>query len=405
MATSGGLTSPIKGRNRNLYGDGFPAVLGSLPTFAMSAAGAATSIASGTDYPMVSGSALTTTVTRLGRFLVNSPYAQPNSIGVGSTSGVLPAGNTLQTQFPNSPGQNGFGRYEFFTDASQLEVVFFGEGSPYNVRINGGYATSGARTDLPSNVNFYRLLISSLPANAYNRITVEGNNCMISTIRVPIANGVWPADYEGPKMVVVGDSYMVANTLVTADYATGGGIAQNIGYTLGIPNTVPQGLGGTGLVATNGSTRATYLGRVGDLIAEGADIVWLWGSVNDATLSGVGSQCSQWITAARAGLPNALFFATSPPDMVGNGTQATNLAANVEGPMSTACAAAGVPFMNLRLNAPMTGTGNVGAPAGNGNRDRYTAADVVHPTRAGMMYIAGCVQPLIDQLLQGTQWG
>jgi len=36
----------------------------------------------------------------------------------------------------------------------------------------------------------------------------------------------------------------------------------------------------------------------------------------------------------------------------------------------------------------LTGTGNVGAPNGSGNCDRYLSADTVHPTPEGIRYLA-----------------
>lgn len=200
------------------------------------------------------------------------------------------------------------------------------------------------------------------------------------------------------------NSFALATVLSNAEYAASGGFAQNIGYLLGLPNTVEQGISGTGVVNTVSATKPTYQERIGDLTAEAPDIVWVWGSVNDIGQSGVQAATLAYLQAVRTALPNAFVLMTSPTDQVGSAGNITNLT-TLEGSYSAACTGAGVPFINLRTGAPMIGTGYVGHTVGDGNRDVYTGSDDVHPAGAGMKYVAGRVAPLIQALLAATRFG
>lgn len=404
LASNGGVSPPtVKSRDRSFITDAFSPEMGSPPSQTTSAANAATSISSGTDHPTIVSSNPSADMTFYGRhYAQGGQDATACVIGPGSSSGFT-APNVTQSSFPSFGGQPGFTRIEFWTDAAQLEVVLRGTSFVYVIRVNGQKIAAAAASDVPGGGAAYRIWLQSMPAGV-NRVTVEGDGVAVRTIRVPITNGVWPSNPSGPKMVVVGDSFALATVLSNAEYAASGGFAQNIGYLLGLPNTVEQGISGTGVVNTVSATKPTYQERIGDLTAEAPDIVWVWGSVNDIGQSGVQAATLAYLQAVRTALPNAFVLMTSPTDQVGSAGNITNLT-TLEGSYSAACTGAGVPFINLRTGAPMIGTGYVGHTVGDGNRDVYTGSDDIHPAGAGMKYVAGRAAPLIQALLATTRFG
>jgi lysophospholipase L1-like esterase len=400
---SASSTATAKSRDRSRVAAAFPPALAAPPSVVLGASNAATSIASGTDHPTFPSGVLSSDFTFYGRQFANGGQdATACQIGPGTSSG-FGAPHVLQSAFPTFGGGAGHTRMEFGTDATQLEVVGRGNGVPITIFVNDQFL---GVYDMPGGSGANRIYIGgTTPLSGRNTIRVEGSGASIRAVRVPVGAGVWPVNLGGPKMVIVGDSFIVASVLTDADRAAAGGFAQQVGYALGVPNTVCQGIAGTGLLSTNGGTKPTYRQRIGDLTAEAPDIVWIWGSINDfgQTAAAIQAELTTYLAAIKSALPKALVIATAPPDMVGSGANGLNVA-NVENGMSPACSAASVPYSALRIDAPMTGTGHVGATAGNGNRDFYTGSDDLHPAGAGMAYIGRRAAVVLEGFLASSKW-
>jgi hypothetical protein len=59
-----------------------------------------------------------------------------------------------------------------------------------------------------------------------------------------------------------------------------------------------------------------------------------------------------------------------------------------------------VPIVTDPNGSWITGTGNVSNPVGNGNADLYISSDGVHPTSAGIAYLAGRITTAVKSIIQ-----
>lgn len=371
----------VASRDRSRITDSYPAVAGSPPALSLGAANGATGIASGTDYLCAAAGAAGGRFTYIGRhILVSAQYAKAAQLGSATVEGTT--------------------RIEYMTDAPNFEIMLVASGWPYRIRVNGLLTDGGgARADLEGGGGaVYRLTLSSL--TGINRITVEGPSIQMKGVRVPNTYAVWPSTVGGPKALILGDSFVQGNPMTDADGSTPAAYAYNLACLLGFPNAVQSGVAGTGLLATNGSTRPTYRSRVtADVLPEAPDWVHICGSVNDESLPGLQAEQTALIIALRAALPNVVLTAASPV----NRTVAKTAADVAVGTaMAAACAAATpvVPFIDL--SAMWTGTGTAAAPAGDGNRDRYLRSDITHPTLIGNQWFASTLAGLLAPLFHGS---
>jgi len=122
------------------------------------------------------------------------------------------------------------------------------------------------------------------------------------------------------------------------------------------------------------------------------------------TLSAIQSAAAALWTGLRAAYPTATIMLVGPwssgsnqPPIYGQISNALEAQAAITLPPINGQ----TPFVNLQ--GTITGTGNEGAPANNGNADIYIASDGVHPTDAGHTYIAQLVSKQFQRLLNGAQ--
>jgi len=187
---------------------------------------------------------------------------------------------------------------------------------------------------------------------------------------------------------------------------------------LGIPHLDLNALGGTGYAPNNGSADArnagnAFVARVAECAAMAPDLVFTAGGINDNNTiaapplyasaadakAGFDAAVSRYFRDLRAALPNAVLAAmgpwapveSSPVDSVARSKADTILAAlrSVAGPWVFLDNLSGGWTNSAGASAPptgrgwQTGTGNAGAPRGDGNGDGYVSSDGVHPTPAG----------------------
>jgi hypothetical protein len=184
-----------------------------------------------------------------------------------------------------------------------------------------------------------------------------------------------------PKLAVYGDSYTegAANPLQGQQV-----IAYSIGSMLSAgPPLIPFkcGQGGAGYINNPGGGKAPYTdsSRLAGLYSTGADIVIVIGSVNDngQTQGAVQTAVSTVLAGIRTNMPNAKLIC------VGVQPEPTSLAgaafATVNAGVAAAASAYGVPLIDWYNSDIITGSGNSGSLASNGNADIMIYSDGVHP--------------------------
>lgn len=151
-------------------------------------------------------------------------------------------------------------------------------------------------------------------------------------------------------------------------------------------------VGGTGYVSQNGAlggnNNYASAPRIAAAIAAGATDYLLAGSINDSgqTTATVTAAAQSLITQIKAGVPNARIWMTGVQGLpVAASTTGTNAANNTA--LAALAASNGIPFIDT-MTGWYSGTGKVGATAGDGNRDVFLNTDGVHPSLAGSDYIA-----------------
>ena len=178
-------------------------------------------------------------------------------------------------------------------------------------------------------------------------------------------------------------AYFLGDSLVAIALADALCARMDWTYVARAPQNAPpggtiDGTGGSGYV--NPSTWEPFGGatRLDYLLAAVPDAVLVIGGGNDSayTDAQVETAATAFWVAVRAGLPNATLYGTflhRPP------------AAAKAAAIQAAAAAARATWIDA--SGWVTGTGYVGAEAGDGNADVYVSADGVHPSAAGNAYL------------------
>jgi len=305
------------------------------------------------------------------------------------------------------------------------------DGQPLTVAPTKPIATSAG---IPA---YGQLTFSSV---ATRRITVYGSLLNAwSAIRTAVTGVIVPAPRK-PRIAFVGDSF--------TDYSSGNG-GPIFSYPFRAANAlnaecVQRGIGGTGWnTAQPYSARAAGLAALGDI-----GLVVFMGSVNDA-VSGLGAAVTSTLDTFRAALPDVPFIVIGPQptnaidtvssprqqqiaavlgaasahpsviathDMVGSyaslpaayssgttytsGNLVTSLGAvwRLSNEASTSIGnAPGTSVRWVLVTWDFSGTGLVGATAGNGTRDVLLFSDGIHPTVLGSEVIAARVATTVYQ--------
>ncbi|HDR9029960.1 TPA: SGNH/GDSL hydrolase family protein [Burkholderia vietnamiensis] len=294
-----------------------------------------------------------------------------------------------------NPGASGdVWRVEMMVDAvaPSFRVGVVTSTSPYRFIVNDQYVSLTGTPTVSSSGSYEYITLDFTNAGgrAVRKITVEG-----------MANGGFDGCYVGPTESVsacaegnllngvgLGDSYMQG-----ADGTHyGDGLFMRMADYLGIRNFMASGSGGTGWQ----TAPTTY--RFGDRIANGdlslngtPDIIFLMGSYNDrnaATQAAIQTPALAGMQAARSQFPNALIV------VIGAYPGSTGPSAGIlqaEAAMQAAFAQFADSFsVFVPISPPgfpqgymVFGTGNTGAPAGNGNADLWIDSGGVHFNNAG----------------------
>lgn len=214
-----------------------------------------------------------------------------------------------------------------------------------------------------------------------------------------------PAQAPGPRMLVMGDSFVqgVGSSL------TINSIYHNIAPYIGINQVWVDGVGGTGYGVTSAANGTdgnnSYLDRLGPRTTPGTDVQWdietikpdifvvHGGGINDLykgrSVEQTINQANNLFSQAREKLPDAklVFVEGFAPPGFTPATYNPNFIAIREGVQSN-LTSTGVYYIDVATTSPwINGAGRVGATTGVGNSDIYIGADAAHPTDAGHAYL------------------
>lgn len=197
------------------------------------------------------------------------------------------------------------------------------------------------------------------------------------------------------KAVWLGDSFVEPRQ-------NGLSYANRMSGLLGIEDLRVSGLGGTGLVQTNGAL-VNYQSRFAvDVVNAAPDFVFIQMTPNDQ--NGVpGSWSTATVNAALASLIARARAAGIVPVVVGpwnnRGAQsATVVTFNTDA--QTLCSSLGVAFVSWMDF--ITDGGFVGSPSGSGNSLYYTEKDGTHPSFSGAKYRAQRLAPMLTAAIAAS---
>jgi len=360
----------------------YAAVMASPPTIALSAANAATSIASAVEYAHTNG------VFRWSGGKVVTLAIYPNYKGIGP---VVSDANWLDDA--------GF-QVEFLTDATQFEQVAFGKLGVCRVWVDDRPATAGHTTLGPADGNFYRLLVSSLAAGT-KAIRIEYSTAnQLGPVRVPTGSVITAvAGSVGPKLIAITDSYGDGPNPDSFN-----DLFKRAGRLLGIRDTRVSPSGGTGNMNPGPFSRVKFRSRVQEVMLNYTpDIALVAGGINDSdrhtsaiypagaatALTVLGTEAAALYDAIRSGSPTSALVVVGPwwPNENPTNNAAGSDVIGVRDTIEAKALAAGAIFIDPIGEQWITGTGRVGTPAGNGNADYYISSDGTHPSPAGHAYL------------------
>ena len=279
-------------------------------------------------------------------------------------------------------------RFEFETDADQLEILVRSEDSThakYRLWVDGERVTESESAVIGSSTSWRRVKIEF--ASATNRrVTFEGQELTFGGIFALPTRTTWPTSRDiGPKVIVVGDSYGTSFDTdvkwVWDSYAVVAGRLLNW-------NVNPSFVSGTGYLQDGfGTGEANYGARFAtDVTALSPDIVVFTGGLNDngySPLTLVQTAITSLFSAAKAALPATRFLVLSPFSPTDTYDTSLNTIANY---LYAQALANGFTYVSQPIEY-IQGTGTVAAPTGVGNSDFYTLADTYHLNPAGYEYL------------------
>lgn len=321
----------------------------------------------------------------------------------GSQGGYLncKASSNLTTSQPAA----GRMRFEFETDADVFEVAIIttssGTNSQFRFWVNGEMVTAAPQTGLTAGGAIYFIKVD-FGSRASRRILFEGAYLNFIGLWAHPTTTLWKTSRPlGPKAVWIGDSF---------SEGAGGNWwwdswAMKAGRLLGW-HIHPSAVGSTGYLANGGGGgKVKYRDRIAnDVTALNPDIVIVAGGYNDTgafTASQEGTEAALLYSAIQTGNPAATLVVCGPNFPTGITT--TGIATQFRDAIQSAAQAAGAywvdPVLYPNGESWITGSGNTSAPAGNGNADRYTGPDGVHPSQDGHDYIGRRFAASLDLIL------
>lgn len=367
-----GLLPPSPGTARLLPP---PAVMTSPPTVTIGAANGASTI-TGSVYRDTTDPALT---------FLSAGYVVTNVAGY--------ANGKASSNLTSSQPAAGRIRFEVETDGDQFEIGVMTTASgtvpAFRLWVDGQLVTDAPQTGLSAGAATYLIKVA-FAGRGNRRVLFEGAYVNLIGIWSHPTVTFWPTTRPlGPRTVWLGDSF---------SEGAGGNwwwdswemkAARLLGWHMH-----PSGVGSTGYLAIGGGAgKVKYRDRIAtDVTALAPDIIVVSGGYNDTgsfTAAQEGTEAAALYAALQAANPAATLVVCGPNFPTGITSAGT--ATQFRDAIKTAALNAGALFVDPILYPAgiswVTGSGNTGAPSGNGNADFYVTTDAVHPSQAGHDYL------------------
>lgn len=298
--------------------------------------------------------------------------------------------NVVNTGRPGTPSTRTPYMVEFAFVGQKFELLMRPEtaAASLRVRVDGQLAPISTKSDY-SPGSAYHLMVD-LGSRAHRRIAVDFDQLDFGGIYLLPTDTIYALNIRRPKVVVLGDSF-VFGTGATNQFTS---FASQMGVNLGwdLRNC---GEGGTGWLSPGDITyQMTIPERItADVIPQNPDLILIGGGTNDTTTANAAYTAAALQAAVTAGLNTLRAALPNTPVVVlsawvpGN-TSSSAAARSAAGAAVLAGAAAVPSVISIDTTNWVTGSGTVGAPAGNGSADILVSADGIHPTQFGHDHLA-----------------
>lgn len=316
---------------------------------------------------------------------------------VEQAGGVYPDylfGTNRAVSYAAAQSSGSFLSIDFVTDAIEFEILQKGLG--YNSRMRvvvDGRLASATPTQLPADGALY-LTHVRFANKAVRHIRLLGTSPYFGGIRLGPADAVSrPAAGTRLRTLFFGDS--ITESAAGQDAAAS--YAPRSAELLGWADAWVSGVGFTGYLAAP-SPKLTLRQRfAADVKRFTPAVLVVAAGVNDTTFTdgAVQAEAALLFDQIQADLPDTLVFVMGPLATTNRVRPGINSA--LKAAVGSRSNFYWVPNVD---EAWLTGTGNAGSPAGNGNADIYISADVTHPTPAGIEYLAGKLNSFIRQAVR-----
>lgn len=271
---------------------------------------------------------------------------------------------------------------DFVTNAASFEVLQKGlGGSDLRIAVNGRLANTSPVT-YPADGNFYLTKVD-FGSSATRSIRLLAAAPYFGGVRIGASDSLQAPTQSPPlRVIFMGDS--ITEGPAGQNFPTS--YAPLVADVMGWQDAWISGVGSTGYLAAP-APKLTFRQRYADDIkAFGPDILIIAGGLNDASFADadIQTEAGKLFDQIQADLPNTLVYVLGPWGSVSRVRPSLNAA--IKAAVGTRPNFTWVPNYD---NQWITGSGNTGAPAGDGNADIYISADNSHPTPAGIQYLAG----------------
>lgn len=344
-------------------------------------------------------------------------YPIPASAANFFFSGGVPfLKNGIEYSFPGvtepsnsnaSPTGSNYGlSVTFYTDAPKFAIAQSNENTiPWRIIVDGQYISiSGTVGSGAANPTYNVVDFSGVRKS--RKITFEATAAwQFAGVACGPNDTVWlPDASDNVRAIVVGDSLAAGASMVNgpSPIIGRGDWPSQIGKYLGWNDPWNSSAGGTGYI-NNASTKDNYIQRVTDVTGNAPNIVIVEGGANDTGSSAANVQAAalayfQSVRSSLATVPIIVLGIPTP----GGPTAPSISTENAVSAAVTQFADALTFFIPVATaaNPWLTGTGTVVAPSGTGNCDVYTGVDNVHPTQAGIDYLAARIANAVRNVIQ-----
>jgi hypothetical protein len=273
---------------------------------------------------------------------------------------------------------------EFVTDSPEFAIKMTTGGAPLMILVDEEIIYS--RASSPSGGSWAQFVWAG--GRQLRRYRLRGY-LSVHSIRLAAVDSILaPGDDPGPRVAWIADSYGQQMGRNSHD-----GMARLATAALGWKRLMLDAQGSTGYAQKIG-TGQTFLTRVPALVAAQPDLVVWAGGHNRASGEDLSVSAAAVFAAVRDELPDVPMWAVGP---LSQSTTFENSISTVWTQLAAACAAYDVTFIDNR--GWVTGTGHVGAEAGDGNADVLVGDDATHYNTYGTEYVAMRVAAAISATL------